>query len=114
MIVDDNLDLQALYKQCLTHDGYKVQIASNGKEALAFLQISKVPPCLIILDLMMPVMNGWDFLKECEQDPMLLKIPIVVCSAVTEKQPANVKFIKKPLDRKTLLAIAEQHCKKIS
>ena len=114
LIVEDNLDLQSLYKQCLSYDGYLVATADHGKDALDQIRSGAAAPKLIILDLMMPVMNGWEFLKECEQDPILLKIPIIVCSAGTEKQPANVKFIKKPLDRKTLLAIAEQHCKKIS
>jgi CheY-like chemotaxis protein len=79
LIVDDNLDLRDTLADLLTLAGYPVACASNGREALDYLR-SSPPPRLILLDLKMPVMTGWQFRALQLQDPALAAIPVLVLS----------------------------------
>src|SRR5690606_2920284 len=92
-------------------EGYDVHTASNGKEGLELLK--QMPStCLILLDLMMPVMNGWQFMEAKGQDMILTTIPVVVVSAIGRgSQIDNVKgFIKKPLNLDSLLNEVRRWC----
>lgn len=111
MVVEDNIDLQLLYVECLTSEGYTVLYAENGKVALELLRSFKELPTIILLDLMMPVMTGWEFLKIVQSDEKLMNIPVVVCSAATENLPTNVQIITKPVNHKTLLSVAQKYGK---
>lgn len=88
-----------------------VLTAENGKQALEILRSASKLPTIILLDLMMPVMNGWEFLKVISEDQNLVHIPIVVCSAATENLPTNVPIITKPINHKTLISVAEKYAK---
>jgi len=79
LVVDDDEALRELLKLLLTAEGYRVGGAANGREALGYLRQTK-PPSLILLDLSMPVMNGWQFRQEQKNDPALALIPVVVLS----------------------------------
>ncbi len=85
--------------------------AEHGAEALQKLRSFTRPPRVILLDLMMPVMNGWELLKELEKDVTLNKIPVVICSASTENLPTHIPLVKKPINHKTLLQIAKDYIK---
>lgn len=111
LVVEDNSDLRMLYRQALSLDGYEVREAANGQEALNILRNSQSKPKLIILDLMMPVMDGWEFLKIRSLDPDLLQIPVVVCSASKESVPSQVRFLRKPIALDVILGLAEEYCK---
>ncbi len=111
MVVEDNDDLRMLYLQAMKLGGYGVVMASNGKEALELLRSSPTMPRVILLDLMMPIMDGWQFLKEQSLDDKLKDIPVVVCSASKENIPEGVKFLKKPIDLDSLLDVARTYCK---
>lgn len=113
LIVEDDKEIQESLKQLLESESYKVFTADNGKLALG--QLSKMPtPCLILLDLMMPVMNGWEFIEEINKDLMLSTIPVVVVSAFGNKMgtPKSDGYIPKPIDLDSLLAAVCKHCGK--
>ena len=114
LVVEDDQDIREVMVEVLESRGFSVSAAHHGEEALARLQ-NGAAPCLILLDLMMPVMDGWAFCEEKEKDPALAAIPIIVVSAVSTRDPRNaglraVEHIAKPLDVGKLLASVERYC----
>ncbi len=114
LIVEDDLDIRDALAQILEEEGYSVQTAANGREALDQLR-SGPPPRLILLDLMMPVMNGWQFRAEQRRDPALAAIPVVVISADTNvgdkaKAIGIAEFFRKPIEISGLLQTMEKYC----
>lgn len=82
MIVDDDESLREIFTAALELDGHDVVTAENGQDALDYLLANRQsPPDCIILDIMMPVMSGREFLNRIESEMILNQIPIVVCSA---------------------------------
>ena len=81
----------------LESEGYVVELASNGKAALELLRTSSRPG-VILLDLMMPIMNGWDFLEIWERDPQIRSIPVILmtASAVTDRMRTASDILSKP------------------
>ena len=111
LVVEDNIDIQESLKATLENEGYSVFTADNGKEAID--QLSKIPtPCLILLDLMMPVMNGWEFVEEINKDLMLSSIPIVVVTAIGDQKstPKTDGYIPKPINFDALIGTVCKHC----
>src|SRR5207248_2174035 len=86
LVVDDCLATQEMLTIILEVEGYEVTCARDGQEALRLLG-SATPPDVILLDLMMPVVSGWDFLQRRKQDPRLQSIPVVVLSALGDGAP---------------------------
>lgn len=111
MIVEDNDDLRMLYRMAMEQEGYEVLTAPHGKDALDQLRQTSEKPRLILLDLMMPIMDGHEFLRVRAQDPGLSAIPVVVCSASREEIPGQVQFLKKPVDLEALLRLVGSHCR---
>ena len=112
LLVDDDLAISEAITDLLADHGHEVRCAPNGKEALAVLR-SGARPCMILLDLMMPVMNGWQFAQEKECDPELAQIPmciITAAGAAQEPPPDAVCVLPKPLQLARLLEIVAQHC----
>jgi CheY-like chemotaxis protein len=109
LIVDDDSDMRRSLADALEESGYSVAAAANGEEALAILRKGPLP-VVILLDLLMPVMNGWQFCQARREDPASAKIPIVVMSAAVSKDPASPYYIEvddhiaKPIDLGELLA----------
>jgi CheY-like chemotaxis protein len=83
LVVDDNRDLREMICLLLAGMGHQTAAASNGKEAIQWLLASHLPN-VILLDLTMPVMDGYQFLAAREVDPALMQVPVVVMSAVHE------------------------------
>ena len=81
VVVDDDDDVRDAVREILHGEGYETVGASNGREALDWLQNSPVTPELILLDLMMPEMDGWEVLSGINADPQLKKIPVALMSA---------------------------------
>ena len=114
LIVEDEEDIRDLVVELLTSQGYAVCVAGHGADALAQLRAG-YKPCLILLDLTMPVMDGWTFCQEREKDPSLAGIPVVVVSAVPQNDPRNgriraVEHLLKPLNIGKLLETVAQYC----
>jgi CheY-like chemotaxis protein len=114
LIIEDDLDIRDALGQILEEEGYSVATAANGREALQRLR-SGPPPRLILLDLMMPVMNGWQFRAEQKQDPALAEIPVVVISADTNirdkaSQLGVNEYFRKPIEISGLLQTLERYC----
>ena len=112
LVVEDNDDIREMMALALQLAGARVACASNGREALALLTV-RPPPNLILLDLMMPVMNGWELSAALKRDEVLSKIPIVVISAMGEAGAAGLhpaEFISKPVDIDHLIDVVTEHC----
>jgi len=114
LIVDDDNDTRSALSEMLEEEGFTVEGAPNGREALARLRGGKAHPAVILLDLMMPGMDGWDFRSEQLRDPKLARVPVVVVSASgfsyesirTQFQPAA--FVPKPIERTALLGVIRE------
>jgi CheY-like chemotaxis protein len=98
LVVEDEKDIRGALQDFLEFEGYDVETAPNGKEALTKMK-AKIP-ALVLLDLMMPVMNGWEFLEEKKRDAELSSTPVLVISAVAGSPyiPGTIGFLKKPID----------------
>lgn len=104
LVVEDNADLRTSYMDALALDGVASVSAIHGRQALDLLENIKDLPRIVLLDMMMPVMDGWAFLEERSKDPRLFAIPVIVCSAVRSRAlPNNTFFLRKPVELETLL-----------
>ena len=114
LIVEDDAPIREMLELVLEEEGYAVQSAANGQEALAILQTLPKLPKLILLDLMMPVMDGWTFRQKQLADPTLMNVPVVVLSAAYElpRQATNIRaasFLAKPVNIAELVATVAHH-----
>jgi CheY-like chemotaxis protein len=100
LVVDDDINLRQLLRQELEPQGYLIREARDGEDAIAQVKLSK--PDLIVLDIMMPKMNGFDMAQVLKNDPETVNIPIVILSVIEERARAaslNVDaYLTKPLD----------------
>jgi CheY-like chemotaxis protein len=109
LVVEDDADILRAVVQVLQDEGYAVRAAENGRAALTALREPGAPrPCVILLDLMMPVMDGWAFRAEQLRDPALSDIPVIVLTAdgaAAEKMSLmqGVGALRKPVELLTLL-----------
>ena len=113
LLVEDDATIRELLCALLEHRGYTTTSAASGEEALAILRAKSCPPGLIVLDLMMPAMDGYAFRAAQKEIPEMAEIPVAVMSAILdpridELEPAAV--ILKPLDFDDLLPVIETHC----
>jgi len=103
LIADDHSDFRDALTVLLEQEGYRVADANNGAEAVAYLQ-SGPPVSALIVDLDMPVMNGWDFIAACRQNATWRMIPTLVVTGMTiaERRHAdvgdNITIVVKPLN----------------
>jgi CheY-like chemotaxis protein len=112
LIVEDDADIRETLQHLLEASGYRAAPASNGKVALDLID-TMGRPCLILLDLMMPVMDGWAFLSALDQGDGLADVPIVIVSAYTDKVASLERaqqILKKPVDIHALMEVVRQHC----
>lgn len=114
LVVDDDPDLRETLIDLLGDEGYRATGVANGQEALRQLR-HIAPPCLILLDLMMPVMTGWEFREQQRQDPRLAAIPVAVVTGVRNSQDQlaaldAVGYFQKPLDINALLDTVAHYC----
>jgi two-component system OmpR family response regulator len=114
LIVDDQPDFRMMLTAFLEDAGYTIECAGNGRDALAHLMRCSDLPGLILLDVAMPIMTGWDFLRAQQSNAALRSIPVVVLSARNNAEHeaatyAPVAYLDKPVDLTTLLATIRAH-----
>ena len=115
LIVEDDADLRNALAEVLEDGNYKPLRAENGAVALQELRTAARAPCVILLDVMMPVMDGRAFRAALQQDPALSGIPVIVLSAHTDASTAAAQidaevFLVKPVDLGTLMEVVERFC----
>src|SRR5258706_12729397 len=108
-MVEDGEPIRDAMRDVLEDGGYSTRCAVNGEEALKILA-EEPRPQLILLDLMMPVMNGWELLRALRERATLARIPVVVLSALSiGAAPPGVPAVKKPINVQTLLRLVEEY-----
>ena len=116
MIVEDDSDVRESIVEVLEDNEYRVLGAANGKDALEQLRTGE-RPCVILLDMMMPIMDGWEFRTKQQQDPELNEIPIVVLTAHANIEEATsgmaaAASLRKPVKLDSLLATVDPLCRR--
>jgi two-component system, chemotaxis family, chemotaxis protein CheY len=111
LLVEDDDEIRESLSDLLRSEGYDVEQARDGVEALHVLNHGNRPPCLLLLDLMMPNLNGWQLLEIMRGDDRLLTIPVVIMTAAQdEKVPSGTRYVRKPAAFDTILAAVQEHC----
>jgi CheY-like chemotaxis protein len=111
LIVEDDDDLRELFAEVLRTECHRVVCASNGREALELLEAER--PCLMLLDMMMPVMSGGELLETLDRSKRLDDLSVVVVSAIAEQTdaPGARRYMKKPIELGELVAVAREFCR---
>jgi CheY-like chemotaxis protein len=111
LVVDDDAELCELMVALLTKEGFDTEVATNGEDALAKARAH--PPALILLDMVMPVMDGWTFRAHQRYDPVLAPIPVVLVTAVPTARLRNVGAVaalQKPFASQQLVSTVRANC----
>jgi CheY-like chemotaxis protein len=114
LLVEDDDDLRESLQVLLERRGYKIESAADGVEALQKIRPDD-PPGLILLDLMMPVMDGWEVRARLLSDPQLAKIPVVLLSGVADlwseaRSLQAVDYLLKPVDLRKVYRLVSRYC----
>jgi CheY-like chemotaxis protein len=113
LIVEDDPETRCGLLLCLAGEGYQADAVANGQEALDYLHAATELPRLILLDLKMPVMDGWHFLRARAGDAALVGIPVLVVTGEPATDPVAlgaVGIVVKPVNEATLLEEIGRHC----
>jgi len=111
LLVEDNDDFRGLLRTALETEGFLVREASDGREALERLRESGSSHCLMLMDLMMPGMTGWELVSAMRGDSLLRSNQIIVATSVPEEAPSGVDAILvKPFGVDSLIRMVEQYC----
>jgi CheY-like chemotaxis protein len=112
LVVDDDTDVREMLELFLTHSGFEIRSAANGAQALERMREKR--PCVVLLDLMMPVMTGWQFRERQLEDPALASVPVVVITAAYDHKSVGrqlgLQCLSKPVDLEELVTIVHQAC----
>jgi CheY-like chemotaxis protein len=110
LFVEDDHDLRVLVRMLLESRGYPVYTAANGSEAIDLL--GQIPmPRLVVADLQMPIMDGWEFVRRLQGQSTLATLPVVIQSSEDRTPPGGVAAVmRKPVDVAALLAVVARHC----
>ncbi|MDB4973232.1 MAG: chemotaxis protein CheY [Myxococcaceae bacterium] len=112
LVVEDNDDIREVVAETLRDEGYHVLEAEHGQRALELLDAVPEPPSLVLLDLMMPVMSGVEFMCALDARGRLDSMPVVVLSAGGRPEDAQKarRFVRKPPSQELLLKMVEEFC----
>ena len=112
LVVEDDTDLRQSICSVLSDAGYTSWPAENGEVALERAREER--PCVILLDLMMPIMNGWEFRSEQLRDPDLSSIPVVIMTAdgraADKARTLHADYLRKPIHLDALLDLVNEYC----
>jgi CheY-like chemotaxis protein len=110
LVVEDEEELREMMRDALEFNGYTVVTAGDGVDALAKLSAIE-SLCLVILDLLMPQMNGWDFFEKMRTQAAFASVPVVVHTSAPSRAPAGVaRVLQKPVMFERLLAVVQEYC----
>jgi CheY-like chemotaxis protein len=115
LVVDDDPTIRSVVADVLEDEGYVVDTAGDGAQALQYAR--DAPPAAILLDLMMPVLDGWGFVDACRRDSICLGVPVVVMSAAHGLQEITKRLkqlgvratLAKPFDAVALIALIQHY-----
>jgi two-component system chemotaxis response regulator CheY len=115
LVIEDDSAIREMLVQTLEEEGFAAVSAADGMEALSYLQASSGLPCLILLDLMMPRMNGWQFREIQQNHPAIGSIPVVVLSARPDVRAYHTEiivdgYLPKPVNFDLLMKIIRRYC----
>jgi CheY-like chemotaxis protein len=110
LIVDDDEAIRETLQLALQDDNFSTIAAADGQAALAWLKQNR-PPRLILLDLMMPVVDGWQVIERLREDERLARVPVVVITAFTRDlgSAARLPVLRKPIQLRDLLNVAKRY-----
>jgi CheY-like chemotaxis protein len=108
LVVDDEDDTRETLREAIEMIGCTAMLAANGAEAMQVLAACR--PCLIILDLMMPVMTGEQVLDNLRQQPALAGLPVVISTSIPSRAPAGIPVLAKPIDLARLWEQIRRNC----
>jgi two-component system, sensor histidine kinase and response regulator len=108
LIVEDETEIRDSLRDLLMDEGYSVEVAADGREALA--RLAEQRPCLVILDLILPVLSGTEVYDCMQADPALAEIPVVISTSDPARAPSGVTLMKKPINLPRLLQLVEKFC----
>ena len=115
VVAEDDDELRELIADLLEDSGYDVIPAANGKQVTDYLEAAETPPAAIVLDLLMPLVSGWEVLRQLRARPRWTDIPVVAVTGLSRDRPTGVTAVpKKPFPVHELLSILEKasaHCK---
>jgi CheY-like chemotaxis protein len=103
LVVDDDDDVRETLELILESEGFRVSVASDGRQALERLSGSDAPD-VMLLDLRMPVMTGWDVVDALRQNGGAPRLPIVICTSSPDESPQGLPVVPKPVKLDALLA----------
>jgi CheY-like chemotaxis protein len=115
LLVENDPDIRDVLSGLLHRNGYEVATAADGRQALEYLRHNE-PPRLVLLDLVMPEVDGWEFLRERQRRPELHDLPVVVFSAVAEvkgpdpRELGAAEVLRKPVGLAEVLDAARRYC----
>lgn len=112
LVVEDDNDIRNLYVEILNGEGFHVNAAASGEEALEILCRKEREPCLVLTDFMMPGMNGDQLVKILRREDLIVSVPIVMISAkpLSSEETQGVDFLKKPIDVDTIIDKVREYC----
>ena len=110
LIVEDEEESRDTLRELLEFEGYKVETAVNGQEALATLDASGDRICIVLLDLFMPVMDGWQVIEQLRAQGRLGTPQIVIITSAPYRAPAGLPVFQKPLDLDKVMNTVQRLC----
>lgn len=108
MVVDDEPDIRETLREAVEMAGCTAVLAANGADALELMTSSR--PCMVIVDLMMPVMTGLELLHAMQQVPALADVPVVISTSAPRRAPPGLPILPKPIDLSALWRWMRQNC----
>lgn len=110
VVVDGEPGFGETLQDVFEDQGYSVRLAFDGAEALALLERMATPPCIVILDLLLPVLDGNELYRWMQAHPVLCKVAVVVATSDPSRAPPGVLLMKKPVNHDVLLATVRRCC----
>jgi CheY-like chemotaxis protein len=109
LVVEDDHEIREALRGILIDDGFSVACARDGQQALDYLRQAQARPSVIVLDMMLPVMSGGEFLEQIKAEPELRTIPVLICSAGDYPElSGKLPRIRKPFIYRVLLDLISQ------